>query len=75
MQENLKQRLIELKVEYDSGQHVLSELEERQASLKGTMLRISGAIQVLEELLNQEPAEEQTPEVVKAPKLQKVASG
>ena len=51
MQEQLKQRLNELKAEYESGQQVLAELEAKQANLKETLLRISGAIQVLEEEL------------------------
>lgn len=54
MKEQLEQRLAELKTEYDSGQQVLVELEERQSNLRGTMLRISGAMQVLEELLAEE---------------------
>lgn len=61
MEEQLDKRLTELKTEYDSGQQVLAELEERQASLKGTMLRISGAIQVLEELLAEEKANGEEP--------------
>jgi ABC-type transporter Mla subunit MlaD len=38
-------------MEYDSGQKMLAELEAKQANLRDTLLRISGAIQVLEELL------------------------
>jgi predicted nuclease with TOPRIM domain len=49
----LENRLSELKSEYDSGYKVLEGLEEKQTELKGTLLRISGAIQVLEELLEQ----------------------
>ncbi len=49
MKERLEGRLTELKAEYQSGQKMLAELEAKQASLKTTLLRISGGIQVLEE--------------------------
>jgi predicted nuclease with TOPRIM domain len=75
MEKDLEKRLDELKVEFESGQRMLNDLEVRQANLRNTLHRISGAIQVLEEFLNQEPAEEQTPKAAKVPKLQKVASG
>ncbi len=51
MKEHLEERLHSLKSEYESGQRLLSELELKQANLRDTLLRISGAIQVLEELL------------------------
>lgn len=51
MKQQLKQRLKSLKAEFESGQKVLAELEAKQASVRDTLLRISGAIQVLEELL------------------------
>ncbi|MBT9314473.1 hypothetical protein [Leptothoe spongobia] len=51
MKEQLKQRLQELRTEYTSGQKVLTELEAKQANLQNTLLRIQGAIQVLEEEL------------------------
>ena len=57
MKDRLQKRLEELKTEYKSGQRMLSELEERATNLRQTLLRISGAIQVLEELLNTESAE------------------
>jgi uncharacterized protein involved in exopolysaccharide biosynthesis len=47
----LEQRLAELKQEFESGQQMLADLQNRQAELQTTLLRISGAIQVLEELL------------------------
>lgn len=52
MREQLEKRLNELKIEYQSGQIMLAELESKQASLRENMLRISGAIQVIEEELN-----------------------
>lgn len=51
MKQQLKQRLNDLKEEYTSGQKMLADLDARQAELRQTLLRISGAIQVLEELL------------------------
>ncbi len=51
MQEKLATRLNELREEYASGQKVMAELQNRQAELHQTLLRISGAIQVLEEML------------------------
>ena len=51
MREQLEKRLGQLKAEFESGQKMLAELEAKQASLRETMLRISGAIQVLEEVL------------------------
>jgi len=49
--EQLQQRLNSLKSEYEAGQTMLAELDAKQANLRETLLRISGAIQVLEEML------------------------
>jgi len=54
MKNRLERRLQELRVEFDSGQKVAAELEAKQANIRNTLLRISGAIQVLEELLKEE---------------------
>lgn len=51
MRDQIEQRLQQLKTEYESGQRMLAELTEKEAQLRQTMLRITGAIQVLEELL------------------------
>ncbi|MCZ7382177.1 MAG: hypothetical protein O8C64_11495 [Candidatus Methanoperedens sp.] len=54
MKQQLEQRLKELRAEFDSGQRTLGEMEIKQANLRNTLLRISGAIQVLEEELARE---------------------
>ena len=51
MQEQLTNRLKELKAEFEAGQKKLAEVEGQANDLRTTMLRISGAIQVLEEEL------------------------
>ncbi len=51
MREQLEKRLDELKNEYQNGQKVLAEVEAKRAEVRETLLRISGAIQVLEEVL------------------------
>lgn len=54
MREQLQARLEELKGEFETGQARMRELESQEAQLRQTMLRISGAIQVLEEMLSSE---------------------
>lgn len=54
MKQQLEQRLKELKAEFESGQKMLTDLEAKQANMRNTLLRISGAIQVLEEELAKE---------------------
>ncbi len=51
MQDQLRARLEQLQQEYQKGQEELRLLEMQQAQLQQTLLRISGAIQVLAELL------------------------
>jgi hypothetical protein len=52
MREQLERRLAELRAEFESGQKMLAELEAKQANLRDTLLRISGALQVLQEELD-----------------------
>jgi len=53
----LEERLAQLKSEFASGQKMMADLESQQSSLRATLLRISGAIQVIEEVLTKpEPA-------------------
>jgi uncharacterized coiled-coil protein SlyX len=63
MKEQLEKRLEELKAEFASGQKVMADLETKQANLRDTLLRISGAIQILEEEIGKVSTEEEnTPE-------------
>lgn len=50
MDQQVEVRLAELRTEYEKGQVRLQQLESELRVLRETMLRISGAIQVLEEL-------------------------
>ena len=54
MREQAKLRLEELKKEFETGQSQLQELDRQQTRLRETLLRISGAIQILEETLASE---------------------
>ncbi len=51
MEEQIQQRLKQLRIEYEAGQKMLADLESKEAEIRQTLLRISGAIQALEELL------------------------
>jgi hypothetical protein len=46
----------ELRREYEAGAGVMNDLQKKQDELRTTLMRISGAIQVLEELLATEAA-------------------
>lgn len=61
MKRELEARLKELKEEYQKGQGQLVALEQETVSIKNTLLRISGAIQVLQELLRENTSENSTP--------------
>jgi hypothetical protein len=52
MREQIEKRIESLRAEYRAGQEILADFEGRQSSLTITLTRISGAIQVLEELLH-----------------------
>jgi uncharacterized coiled-coil protein SlyX len=51
MRERLEQRLQKLKAEFGDGEKALQDLETQVTTVRQTLLRISGAIQVLEEEL------------------------
>ena len=55
MRDRLAVRLADLRREYAAGETQLAALEARKAELANTLLRISGAIQVLEETLADAP--------------------
>jgi len=61
MKAKLEERLKELRSELDSGRALLEELETKKTNLQSTLLRISGAIQVLEELLAAEGGGKEPP--------------
>ena len=54
MGNHFEDRLSELNSQYEAGQRELEKLQQRQNDLQVTLLRISGAVQVLEEELSKE---------------------
>ena len=56
MRKQIEERLNALQAEFKAGQEILAELETRQSNLRGTLVRMSGAIQILEELLKEDPS-------------------
>jgi len=59
MHEQMQARLEVLKQEFEAGETELEKVENQRAYLHETLLRIGGAIQVLEELLAGGPLVEQ----------------
>lgn len=55
METRLRHRLAELQAEYEKGRRTLDELETQAANVRATLLRISGAVQVLQEELGEGP--------------------
>ena len=56
MKEQIEQRLEQLKAEFVQGEKMLADSDAKRTTLKETMLRISGAIQALEEMLGNDAA-------------------
>jgi hypothetical protein len=54
--QRLDQRLTALRQELQAGQKMLVDLDARRLDVQQTLLRIGGAVRVLEELLAAEPA-------------------
>ncbi len=54
MRDQLEQRLRQLMAEYEAGQKMLADLQAKEANVRETLLRIKGAIKVLEEELARE---------------------
>jgi uncharacterized protein with von Willebrand factor type A (vWA) domain len=59
MREQLQARLETLKKEFEAGEVELEKVEKQRTYLRETMLRIGGAIQVLEEVLGENQLAEQ----------------
>jgi predicted nuclease with TOPRIM domain len=53
METRLRLRLEQLRAEYEKGRKTLEDLEAQAANVRATMLRISGAVQVLQEELGE----------------------
>jgi prefoldin subunit 5 len=51
----MTERLKTLEAEFQKGQQMLAELDQRRAEIRDTLLRIGGAIQVLKELASTQP--------------------
>lgn len=64
MIQQLEKRLETLKTEFEQGRRVLADLDAQRLQLEQKMLRISGAMQVLEEEL--QAAENNTAETVQS---------
>ncbi len=56
MKEQLESRIGELRAELEAGQKAMEELDIQRSNITYALLRINGAIQVLEELLNKDEA-------------------
>lgn len=65
MKEEIHQRLEVLRGEYEKGQARLRELQQQELHLQETLLRISGAMQILTELLEQSSIESQKTDLKK----------
>lgn len=59
MKEQVEARINALKVELESGRQMMQELDEKRNNLGYTIMRISGAVQVLEELVAEETESDQ----------------
>ena len=47
----IEARLVALRREYIEGKSMLADIEQKRSNLKSQLLRINGAMQVLEELI------------------------
>jgi hypothetical protein len=62
----MNDRLVQLKKELEKGHQQMALLDQRRQEVRDTILRISGAIQVLEELQVQPVAAERDQPVLSA---------
>ena len=76
MTDRIEARLTELNTEYRAGQRELAELEARKSDVTNTLIRISGAIQVLQELResDEECLPDSTSEIEPAEVIEQVAA-
>lgn len=70
MRELMQQRREALAAELQKGEQMLGELEARRGDLRANLLRISGALQVIDELLAGEAADRPA-----EPQLRRAAAG
>jgi len=70
MKKQLETRLNNLKTEFETGQTLLADLNKKRSDLEATLLRISGAIQVIEELLEERLEEQPEEQPKEQPKKQ-----
>lgn len=64
METRLRRRLEELRTEYEKGKKALQDLEDQATNIRATLLRIAGAVQVLQEELGEggtEPSKDVQP--------------
>jgi hypothetical protein len=59
LRQSAQTRLVTLRQELQTGRDALTQLEARRIQIADTLLRIEGAVQVLEEILS--TPEEETP--------------
>jgi predicted nuclease with TOPRIM domain len=67
MKATIQARLTQLQSEYQQGETQLRTLLQQEATLRETLLRISGAIQVLEEVLEEGRTERPAPDAKSGP--------
>jgi predicted nuclease with TOPRIM domain len=75
MQQQIQSRLEVLRTEFETGQTKLQQLEIQQSHLRETLLRISGAIQVLEEMLKAVKPEEEAASTHGSPRTERLGKG
>lgn len=70
----MQNRLQQLKQEFERGQKQLEILDHKRRDLRDTLLRISGAMQVVEELLEQQKASQPDVENTELPEKPRIVA-